>query len=511
MNTNYAIIILFFFPLLLIQWIPSDNQSEQNFKHETCRALADLRVEDTNLLSAAVVPAGDDLPEYCRVLGYVRPAINFEIRLPTSDWNGKFYMSGCGGFCGKLSSDSDFVTDIKGPLQRRYAVSMTDGGHWSESIFDGRWAYHNRQAEIDFGYRAVHETARVTKSIIEAFYEQQPAFSYFGGCSNGGRQGVMQALRYPEDFDGIISFDPALNLGKGLLKGPWLARVNSGPDGSDLIAATEARLLEEAVYDACDSLDGLDDGLISDPRLCDFDPAALLCEEGRAEGCLTQAQVDAARALYQGPRDSAGRQLYPGLIYGSEPYWPFWISGPMLTAPLEYFRYMGFREDPGERFTLEDFDFDNDPPRLEFMGSIYSADNPDLEAFRERDGKLLMVQSWADPAVNPTTTINYYEAAEELVGSREKTQDFFRLIMLPGADHCGLGEGPGIRNNGFDPLTALERWVEEGEGPESLLTTKTDEEGNVLWTRPACPWPQREMYAGQGDANDASSFACVDP
>jgi pimeloyl-ACP methyl ester carboxylesterase len=491
--------------------------SDRTAAREACQALTDLRIDDTKVLSAAMVPAAGDLPEYCRVLGIVQPAINFEIRLPAANWNGKFYMAGCGGFCGQLGSDSDFILDIKRALRREYAVSMTDGGHRAENMFDTRWGYHNRSAEIDYGHRAVHETARATKAIIEAFYHKAPAQSYFGGCSNGGRQGVMEALRYPEDFDGIISDAPGLDLTGMWLNFAWIARANTGPDGKNLITAADASLIGKAVYQACDRLDGLEDGLISDPRACRFDPSTLACTGEKSANCLSAVQVNALKALYQGPRNSAGRQLNPGLPLGSEPYWGLWHTGQTSEASDDLFprlgegalRYLGFDDDPGERYTVADLDFDRDPPRLEFMGKTYNATDPNLDAFRRRGGKLLMWHGWADPAVSPTKSIEYYDAVERRVGRREETQAFFRLFMAPGTDHCGTQDGPGIGYAGYDPLTALEKWVEHKEAPASLLMTKTDSAGKVLWTRPACPYPQRAVYRGRGDRNVASSFRCT--
>jgi len=495
------------------------SMANRNAAPETCSALADLRIEDTNLLSATVVPAAGDVPEYCRVLGYVRPAINFEIRLPTSNWNGKFYMAGCGGCCGKLRSDSDFILDIKRALRRQYAVSMTDGGHWGENIFDTRWGYHNRLAEIDDGYRAVHETARVTKAIIEVFYHKAPAQSYFGGCSSGGRQGVMEALRYPKDFDGIISDAPVLDVTGVVLHFAWVGRANTGPDGKNLLTLADTKRIGKAVYEACDHLDGLKDGLIGDPRACRFDPSTLACAGGKSADCLSAQQVDALKALYQGPKDSGGRQLYPGLPLGSEPYWGYWHTGQTSDASDDLFprfgegflRYLSFEEDPGERYTVADLDFDRDPPRLAAMGKVYNATDPDLDAFRRRGGKLLMWHSWADAGPSPMKSIAYYEAVEGRVGGRDSAQAFFRLFMVPGMDHCGVGKGPGISDAGYDPLTALERWVEHKEAPASLLMTKTDSAGKVLWTRPACPFPQRAVYKGQGDRNAATNFRCTGP
>lgn len=483
-----------------------------------CPGLADLRIEDTNLLSATVVPASDELPAYCRVLGYVRPAINFEIRLPTADWNGKFYMAGCGGWCGGSGSPGGANSVIPG-LKRDYAVSTMDGGHWGEDLFDGRWAYHDRRAEIDWAHRAVHETARVTKVIIEAFYGRPPEWSYFQGCSTGGRQALMEALRYPDDFDGLVSGCPHPKATGTDIQGAWIARANTGPDGRNLITPADVPLVREAVYEACDAVDGLEDGLISDPLACRFDPATLACERDQMDDCLTAEQVEALRKMYAGPRDSDGRELYAGLPLGSEPYWGFWITGETPDVnddfrrriSTQFLRYMAFPDDPGEEYSLADFDFDRDPERMERMGKIYNVNDPDLDAFRESGGKLLMWHAWADAAPPPTETIAYYEAVEEHFGSRERTQNFFRLFMVPGMDHCGIGEGPGIKHDGFDPLTALERWVEEGEAPASLLTTKTDSTGAVLWTRPVCPYPKRAVYDGEGDPDEASSFECVTP
>jgi feruloyl esterase len=358
----------------------------------------------------------------------------------------------------------------------------------------------------------------VAKELVAAYYGKAPEKSYFAGCSTGGRQANMEAWKYPEDFDGIISGAPVLNY-TSLLLPAWIAQANTGSDGKNLITPVEVQLVEEAVYEACDSLDGLEDGLISDPRACRFDPETLACEDGETDNCLTANQVEAVKAFYAGPRDSEGRQLYAGLPLGSEAYWDgiFGITGETVDVTddfsrlhsVQFLRYMAFREDPGEEYSVADFDFDRDPQRLKNMAQIYDADDPDLDAFRENGGKLLMWHAWADPGPPPLETITYYEAVEERVGSRAVTQDFFRLFMIPGKDHCGIGEGPGITQHGFDPLTALERWVEEGEAPESLLTTKTDSTGAVQWTRPVCPYPQRAVYGGEGDPDEASNFKCV--
>jgi hypothetical protein len=490
-----------------------------------CEQLASLRIEnapgrsDTNLLSTALVPASDGLPAYCRVLGYVRPAINFEARLPVEGWNGKFHMAGCGGFCGFVDPDRPgFINAINYALKRGYAVSAMDSGHWGSGVTDARWAHDNRPAEVDWGSRAVHETAQVTKALIEAFYRQAPAYSYFQGCSTGGRMAAVEAQRFPEDFDGIISGAPALDY-TGLVATffAWLTQANAGPDGK-LVGPDDVDLIQSAVLAACDAGDGLEDGLIQDPRACDFDPKTLQCPAGGGTGCLSEAEVAVLEKWYGGAKNAAGEELYPGGIPpGSEPFWRLWLTGDDEGGGglIPYFgedfvRYMALEDDPGPAYGIHQFDFEKDPARLDVMGSIYNATDPDLTAFREAGGKMLMWHGWADAIVTPQLTIDYYGQVEESMGGRDATRGFFRLFMIPGMDHCGLQPGPGITEAGFDSLTALERWVEEGQAPEKLIATRTSTEGQVSWSRPLCPYPQTMHHRG-GSTEQADSFECVAP
>jgi feruloyl esterase len=481
-----------------------------------CGALANLKIENTNLLSATIVPAGGELPEYCRVLGYVRPAINFEVRMPTRDWNGKFYMAGCGGFCGSLDSDEDgFANSMNYGLKRNYAAATMDSGHWGASAIDGRWAYNNRVAENDWGWRAVTETARVGKALVKTYYGAEQKKAYFAGCSTGGRMANMEARKFPNDFDGIISGAPTLDATGLATFQAWLAQANTGPDGSDIFPKQKVALVRDKVYEACDAKDGLKDGLIDDPRACDFKPASLRCRAGDGPDCLTAEEVGVLEKWYAGARDSRDRQLYPGGVPpGSEPFWPLWLTGfdkgGGRFAPrfvVEFLRYVAFVDDPGESYGVAKFDFDSDPPRLATMAAIYNATDSDLSAFKARGGKLLMYHGWADPIVPPQGTMDYYEAVEKTMGGRGATQGFLRLFMIPGFDHCGWQPGPGITELGFDPLTALENWVEKGEAPASLLATKQDKDGKAVWTRPLCPYPQKAKYKG-GDVNVATNFAC---
>jgi pimeloyl-ACP methyl ester carboxylesterase len=496
-----------------------------------CAGLADLKINDTNLLSAAEVPASGDLPAYCRVLGYVRPAINFEIRLPLRDWNGKFYMAGCGGFCGSLNAEAPlFYNAMNFGLRRNYAVSTSDSGHWGSSDTDGRWAMNNPVAQMDFAQRSVPETARVTKIILKTFYGTEQKKSYFAGCSNGGRMAAMEALRYPKDFDGIISEAPALD-GTGLVANlfGWATRANSGPDGKPVLSPGKVKLLEHAVYEACGEKIGINEPVIADPRACHFKPSVLQCRAGDAPYCLTPAEVGAAEKIYGGPVNSHGQLLYPGGVpFGSEPFWPVWVTGTsnrpawMALFVQDFYRYLPLPA-PGPDFKVTDYNFDKDPSRLAYSASIFNAAtfNPstgeiefgDMSAFRERGGKLIIYHGWADSLVTPQLTVDFYEALAKKSGGIAATQGFARLFMVPGMDHCGAQtNGPGIADTGIDPLTALEQWVEEGKAPSELMATKTAPPANqTLWRRPVCAYPNAARYNGSGDPTDAANFTCAEP
>lgn len=496
-----------------------------------CAALARAKLDAVNLLSATEVAAAGDLPAYCRVLGFVRPAINFELRLPLEGWNGKFYMAGCGGFCGLLLADAPgFTNAMNFGLRRGYAAATMDGGHWGASVVDGRWAAGNPVARADWGQRAVTETARVGKAIVKAFYGREQGRAYFAGCSTGGRMAAMEAARYPKDFDGIIAGAPALDY-TGLVATlfAFATKANTGLDGKPILTAAKAKLVGEAATAACDAKDGATDGVIADPRSCDFQPAALLCRPGQNSECLTEAEVGTVDAWYRGPTDSRGRRLYPGGIpVGSEPHWPRWLTGAGQAPALmplfaqDFLRYMAFDPPAGARFKVADYDLDRDPARLAETAPLYNAatwnpDRPDeiagadLTAFRQAGGKMILYHGWADPLVTPFLTVAYWEGVARAAGGAAAAQDFARLFMVPGMDHCGIGQdGPGIADTGIDPLTALEAWVERGEAPASLTMTKMAG-GKPAWSRPVCPYPAAARYAGSGDVADAASWSCATP
>lgn len=478
-----------------------------------CGTLEDLKIEDTNLLSSTVVPAKDDLPEYCRVLGYVRPAINFEIRLPTTTWNGKFYMAGCGAWCGKLEADRPgFTNAMNHGLRRNYAAVTMDGGHWGASIWDTSWTHvKDPIARFDFGQRAVTETARVSKEVIAAYYGKAPEKSYFAGCSNGGRQANMEALKYPQDFDGIISGCPWIYAWQGTTSWAWNVQANIGPDSGPVLDLAKLPMLVEAVYDACAG----EDGLIEDPGQCQFEPANLACASADGPNCLTAAEVETLEKWYAGPSNGGGEQIYPGVPLGSEPYWSLWraledeqtwrADKAAVEAEL---RHYSFAEDPGPDYDVADFDFDKDPERMAQGYRDLEASGTDLSKFKARDGKLLVYQGLADALQVPETTRQWYEALTKDMGGEAATTEFARLFLVPGMDHCGTQSGPGVHHSGFDPLPALERWVEDGVAPKSIVMTKTAEDGTTEWVRPVCVYPQVATYKGSGDLMDAANWTC---
>ena len=469
-----------------------------------CAALTGLSVPATVITSATLVPAAGTLPEYCRVQGNVETTINFELRLPSA-WNGKFYHQGGGGFVGSIPP--------AGPgLSRGYAAVATDTGHQGMGVaaLDGAWALNNPQAQLNFGHRAIHVVTVAAKQITASAYRRAPSRAYFEGCSNGGRQALQEAQRYPQDFDGIIAGAPALDW-TGLMTGfNWNQQaVRAAP-----IPPEKLTVLARAVVAKCDAGDGLVDGLVDNPRRCNFDPGVVQCKGGDAADCLTAAQVAAVRKVYGGPVNSRGRQLHPGFPPGAEDGftgWQLWISGPSNTgAPVNnnpfqftfsdhYLRYFVFSDPAYNSMT---FNFDRDPRRLDATGSFLNASDADLKGFRARGGKLLMWHGWSDHALMADRTIEYYHEVLDEMGSRNKVDDFVRLFLAPGMHHCA--GGPGL--NSFDALTALENWVERGQAPDSLLASHVGT--NVPRTRPLCAYPSVAVYKGRGDPNSASSFSC---
>jgi feruloyl esterase len=488
-----------------------------------CKALMrlDLQALDeapTRIISAGSVDATADLPAFCRVTGYVAPEVRFEVRLPLpAVWNGRFDLAGCGGFCGVLDGplgvDRPGFPNCNYVLQRNYAAATTDTGHTGTAATDGLWAYNNSQAQIDFSYRSEHVTAIAAKAIITAYYGRPIAHSYFGGCSQGGRQAVMEALRFPGDFDGIISGDPALDfVGLNAVESTWAIQVNRDATGHKILDDTKVALLANAVLGGCDGLDGLVDGVIQDPSSCVFDPGSLQCSGPDRSDCLTAAQVDMVRKIYGGPRNSTVEQLYPGAPLGSELNWDVWIVGQGTDPPSkalfsdQILKYMAFEAAPGPRYDPLTFNFDVDVPKLAAQANFFNATSPDLHAFQARGGKLLMYHGWADSEISPYATLKYYDNVVKAIGGQTQTDDFFRLFMIPGMYHCSGGPGADPRDNVF---AAIENWVENGVAPDELIATHVTN-GTVDRTRPIYPYPKIAKYTGTGSPDEAANFIPVD-
>lgn len=441
---------------------------------EDCAALRDSVFSGGHVTSARVVAAAGPNPAYCEVRATALPAISIEVRLPLEGWNGKYYQAGCGGFCGILGradAGKSWINAMRPGLERGYATATSDSGHHGLSVVDAGWAYNNPQAERDWGWRSIGETNRVANLMIEAFYGSASQQAIFQGCSTGGRMAQVAALRYPEMFDGIISGAPAMDY-PGLVgtKMSWLVQANTAPDGSQILGPAEATVIGEAVLRQCDEVDGAKDGVIADPRQCEVDYSDL---------GLSQQQLGALTKWREGPRNTAGEQLYPGGIpEGSESFWWLWLTGndngggKLVPAFASNFgRYMAFDEDPGANWTPMDFDFEKDPARMKLSSATYNGDDPDVSAFRKAGGKMIVFHGWADAIVTPYKTVDWYEKAAELAGGEAALRENVALFMLPGLDHCGILPGPGgISAAALDPLTPLEAWLNEGEVPTSIAT-----------------------------------------
>lgn len=506
---------------------------------KACHALTALTVDDVTILSAGVIEGDAEplpasalryakthdlrpedrppLPDYCRVRGFVRPAVNFELRLPVSDWNRKFFMAGCGGFCGQIHAERlDHSNGINVALARNYAVVTTDAGHWSEHEADGVWAYNNRAAERDWAWRVIPEVARTAKAIVRSFYGRQEEHSYFSGCSNGGRMAAMAAQRFPELFDGVIIGAPALDWRTLAMHGAWTVQSNTGADGRPIIAPSKVKMIAKAVMDACDDADGAADRLIAAPQLCAFDPQSLQCKAGSEDGsCLTKAETGVLKMWYSGLPDGHGVDWKYNIAFGSEPYWPTWLTPPVGRKGImeiyldNLFSYVLFEKDPGPAYSLHDFDLGVYPEALDYMRELYRADNPDLSRFRAAAGKAIMWQGWSDPGAVPGAAIGYYEDVVENAGGKDQADEFFRLFMVPGAGHCF--EAPHQSAERFDPIAALEAWVERDIAPDAIIARQVGADGATVRSRPLCPFPQFASYSGEGDIDDAENFNCEAP
>lgn len=485
-------------------------------------ALGDLsRLPDapTQITYARTVDAAGGLPAYCEVGGYVSPNVGIGVRIPVAAWNGKILQVGCGGWCG-IVFEEWFAHACDVPLQRGYACLRTDSGHKGQDL---KWAYNNVQAEIDYGFRANHVALVAGKAIAERYAGTAPKKSYLMGCSGGGREGMVAAQRFPWDYDGIVSVAPAISVTGGVMRLLWSALATTDAAGQTVLDAAAIDLINAKAVASCDRDDGLEDGIIGHPQACEFDPVELQCGKGKTRNCLSAGQVAAARKIYEGPRTSAGQRLYnSGDVPGAELGWKAHRYWPAFAMWADLFRYMGFRPDPGPDWNVTDFDFDRDYRRLGQMSVLLDFTDPDLRRFKAAGGKLILAHGWADHLQSGLNSIDYYEMVEKAMDGRASTQEFFRLFMLPGVDHCSGGPGA----DAVDYLRYLEDWVERGRAPDRLISAKLKPEANkdrwglavpdglrpesVEFTRPVYPYPIRVRYSGRGDPSDASSFVPVE-
>jgi len=473
-----------------------------------CDSLKSLTLPDATVDSVQVVAAGTftqpgarggrgnamaDLPAFCRVAITSRPSsdsdIKIEVWLPAENWNQKYQAVGNGAWTGSIG-----YAAMADALRRGYATSSTDTGHVGGSA---SFAMGHPEKAIDFAYRSEHEMVLKSKALINAFYGSAPKYSYWNGCSAGGRQALKEAQMFPADFDGIIAGSPGYDWSG---RSAQAVRINQLLEKEDArLTPAHQKLLHDAVVNACDAQDGLKDGLLSNPSACKFDPAVLQCKSGQTENCLTSAQVATAKAIYA-PIKTKTREI-AGLAYGGELNWTDlgWSQSARATG-LDHYRYLVYN-DP--EWTIAKFDVNADPAKLEEGPSAQiNALNPDLKPFFARGGKLLMYHGWADPQISPLNATAYYEQVSKTV-SGANMKNNFRLFMAPGMAHCGGGEGP----NDFDKIGSLEQWVEQGKVPDMIVASHS-KGGAVDRTRPLCPYPQVPTYKGSGSIDEAANFVC---
>jgi tannase/feruloyl esterase len=451
----------------------------------TCEDLRSLHLPQTTITRVQTIEEGFDLPAHCEVAATLRPTadsdIKIEVWLPAARWwNGKYQAIGNGGWSGDINNYF-----LAAALRRGYATSGTDTGHQGSSS-SASFALGHPEKLIDYAWRSEHEMTVKAKAIIAAFYGNAPKLSYWNGCSAGGKQGMKEAQRFPDDFDGIIAGAPALDWVARATLSMWVAQAVD----KDYIPAPKFQVIHEAALAACDAADGLKDDVIEDPTRCTFDPKSIECKGADAFTCLTPSEVIAARKIYAGP----GKGIAPGLERGSESGWGTFAGMEPFGIGLDYFKYVVFGNPDWDFHTLN---FDSDIVRARKLDADrINATDPNLSAFRKHGGKLIQYHGWSDPQIPPASSVAYYQSVLKTMGAT--VPDFYRLFMIPGMAHCGGGDGA----NTFDMVDAIEQWVEHKNPPTRILASRKDR------TRPLCPFPQVSRYKGTGDPNDASNFTC---
>jgi pimeloyl-ACP methyl ester carboxylesterase len=490
---------------------PADNSAGS----ERCSALLGRKLGGAIVDKADSLSAGASTSVFgqkaatniCRISAHISPAPDSEVKIRVwlpGNWNGKLFGFGGGGFNGSLSIDGIALTRT---VNKGYAAVSTDAGH--DASEGAKWALGHPEKVADFGHRANHVGAVAAKAITAEFYRTPPKRAYFHGCSNGGRDALMLAQRYPDDYDAIIAGAPANSwtaLMSSFARSGLVTRLSPGADA----LAPKLKLVHEAAIKQCDMADGAKDGLIGNPATCRFDPAVLQCKPGSESSCLSKPEVGAFRAIYAGTKTRGGQLIMPGFPPGSELDWANWFTAPTSQAPgmaQEFYRNMVYSDPDWDRLN---FVLDRDyPVAKRRAASILDATDTDLRPFARKGGKLLMYHGWDDPAIPAGNSIRYFEDARRVLRGQAGQA---RLFMVPGMAHCGDGSGP----NSLDWLGALDSWVESGKAPERLTATRYADAklvfvglpSKVLKTRPVCAWPKTPHYKGAGALDDEASFIC---
>jgi len=460
-----------------------------------------------------------ELPAFCRVAGVMRPSsdsvIRFEMWLPESgDWNGRFLGVGNGGFAGSIG-----YRQMAGYLKRGFATAGSDAGHQADAG-DASWAFGRPEKIKDFGWRAVHLTAERAREVVRTYYDKPLRKAYFDSCSDGGREALMEAQRFPEDYDGILAGAPA---------NAWTHMVSSGVDVAQqtigdpaaYISSMKLPAVQRASLAACDAADGVKDGIIGDPAKCHFDPVVLLCKGPDSIECLTQPQVNSLKAYYRGGVDGQGKSIFPGYTPGDENGWHEWVlgnapgSGYGALYVENYFRYM-VSGDPKWNVLTANVD-QSLQQAIARTSSELDATNPDLSRFATRGGKLIVYHGWNDPAISPWNSVAYYKSVQQQMGE-DKADSLMRLYMVPGMEHCTSGPGadsfgqlgiPTATGSKYGLFDSLVDWVEKGSPADNVVATKDEQGGKVEMSRPLCAYPKIAKYKGSGDTTDAANFSCA--
>ena len=477
----------------------------------TCESLAQLKVDQGEITAAQALPAGTytvqgfmgarkvALPAFCSVKLTLRPTadsdIKVEVWLPASGWNGRLEAVGNGGLAGSIGEEA-----MTGALWAGYATAGTDTGH-TGSPASGGWALGHPEKVVDFGWRAIHLMTVESKALIAAYYGAPARHAYWNGCSEGGGQGLSEAQRFPDDYDGIVAGAPA-NYFVHLQVGGNCISQAIHEDPATMIAPAKLPAITAAVLAECDTLDGVKDGVLEDPRQCHFDPQKLLCKGDEDNQCLTAPQIAGLAKVYDGAKNPrTGQQIFPGTMRGGEAGWGMWIAGaqvpPTNAQHMIMFNGLANLVFGGPTWDWKTFDFDKDVALADAkVGGAINQINPDLSAFKKHGGKLLQYHGWNDPAISPLNSIDYFESVQQKMGD---TAGFYRLFMIPGMEHC-MG-GPGTSE--FDHMQVIVKWVEDGVAPDRIVAKRGER------THPLCAYPLVAKYSGKGSTDDAANYSCA--